>query len=92
MPFFRIRWSVPSATQQKVYKRWSSVWRLIADWIIDLRYYDYVPAMGRAGAVICVSGRTAAYRRSDAVLPVLEHLEHEFFFGRRCASRGTTAG
>lgn len=71
------------ATQQKVYKRWSSPWRLIADWIIDLRYYDYVPAMGRAGGVICVSGRTAAYRRS-AVMPVLENLEHEFFLGRRC--------
>ncbi|GAB3273137.1 hypothetical protein GCM10027456_62160 [Kineosporia babensis] len=73
------------ATQQKVYKRWSSVWRVIADWIIDLRYYDYVPAMGRAGGVICVSGRTAAYRRA-AVLPVLENLEHEFFLGRRCVA------
>ncbi|WP_246571221.1 glycosyltransferase [Kineosporia corallincola] len=73
------------ATQQKVYRRWSSIWRVVADWIIDLRYYDYVPAMGRAGGVICVSGRTAAYRRS-AVLPVLRHLEHEFFFGRRCVA------
>jgi cellulose synthase/poly-beta-1,6-N-acetylglucosamine synthase-like glycosyltransferase len=73
------------ATQQKVYKRWSSVWRLVADWIIDLRYYDYVPAMGRAGGVICVSGRTAAYRR-DAVMPVLENLEHEFFLGQRCVA------
>jgi N-acetylglucosaminyltransferase len=73
------------ATQQKVYKRWSSVWRVVADWIIDLRYYDYVPAMGRAGGVICVSGRTAAYRRS-AVLPVLPNLEHEFFFGKRCVA------
>jgi cellulose synthase/poly-beta-1,6-N-acetylglucosamine synthase-like glycosyltransferase len=61
----------------------SSIWRRIADWIIDLRYLDYVPATARAGAVVCVSGRTAAYRRS-AVLPVLHHLEHEFFFGRRC--------
>ncbi len=73
------------ATQQKVYKRYSSVWRWVADWIIDLRYYDYVPAMGRVGGVICVSGRTAAYRRS-AVLPVLDHLEHEFFLGRRCVA------
>jgi cellulose synthase/poly-beta-1,6-N-acetylglucosamine synthase-like glycosyltransferase len=56
---------------------------MVADWILDLRYCDYVPAMGRAGAVICVSGRTAAYRRS-VVMPVLEHLEHEFFLGRRC--------
>jgi cellulose synthase/poly-beta-1,6-N-acetylglucosamine synthase-like glycosyltransferase len=42
-----------------------------------------VPATSRAGAVVCVSGRTAAYRLA-AVQPVLEHLEHEFFFGRRC--------
>jgi cellulose synthase/poly-beta-1,6-N-acetylglucosamine synthase-like glycosyltransferase len=35
--------------------------------------------------VVCVSGRTAAYRRA-AVLPVLEHLEHEFFLGRRCVA------
>jgi N-acetylglucosaminyltransferase len=82
MPFFDPTVGAVS-TRQNVYKRWSSVWRVVADWIIDLRYYDYVPAMGRAGAVVCVSGRTAAYRRS-VVMPVLEHLEHEFFLGRRC--------
>jgi hyaluronan synthase len=72
-------------TQQNVYQRRSSVWRRIADWLVNLRYYDYVPAMGRAGAVACLSGRTAAYRRS-AVLPVLDHLENEFFLGRRCVA------
>ena len=71
------------STRQNVYLPESSVWRRVADWIIDLRYLDYVPATSRAGAVVCVSGRTAAYRRS-AVVPVLEHLEHEFFLGRRC--------
>lgn len=71
------------STQQNVFQRESSVWRRIADWLVDLRYYDYVPAMGAAGAVACLSGRTAAYRRA-AVLPVLEHLENEFFLGRRC--------
>jgi N-acetylglucosaminyltransferase len=70
-------------TQQNVYQRTTSVWRRIADWLVNLRYYDYVPAMGRAGAVACLSGRTAAYRRS-AILPVLPHLEDEFFLGRRC--------
>jgi N-acetylglucosaminyltransferase len=70
-------------TQQNVYRAESSLWRRVADWLVDLRYYDYVPAMGRAGAVACLSGRTAAYRRS-AILPVLEHLENEFFLGRRC--------
>ncbi|MGV9769015.1 glycosyltransferase [Microbacterium sp. NPDC003461] len=73
------------STQQNVYQRTTSVWRRIADWLVNLRYHDYVPAMGRAGAVPCVSGRTAVYRR-DAVMPVLENLEDEFFLGRRCIS------
>ncbi|GAA3590234.1 hypothetical protein GCM10022198_12670 [Klugiella xanthotipulae] len=73
------------STQQNVYQRHSSLWRKVADWMVTLRYYNYVPAMGRAGAVPCLSGRTAAYRR-DAVLPVLDNLENEFFLGRRCIS------
>ncbi|GAA2262518.1 hypothetical protein GCM10010232_62730 [Streptomyces amakusaensis] len=72
-------------TQQNVYLRTTSVWRRLADWLVNLRYYDYVPAMGRAGAVACLSGRTAAYRRA-AVEPVLENLENEFFLGRRCVA------
>ncbi|GIG29382.1 glycosyltransferase [Cellulomonas marina] len=70
-------------TQQNVFARETSVWRRIADWLVNLRYYDYVPAMGAAGAVACLSGRTAAYRRA-AVVPVLDNLENEFFMGRRC--------
>jgi hyaluronan synthase len=70
-------------TQQNVYERKSSVWRRIADWMVDLRYYDMVPAMGRKGAVACLSGRTAAYRR-EVILPLLPNVEHEFFLGRRC--------
>lgn len=73
------------STQQNVYQRTSSVWRRIADWLVNLRYYNYVPAMGRAGAVPCISGRTAVYRKA-AVLPVLERLENEFFLGKRCIS------
>lgn len=73
------------STQQNVYQRATSVWRRVADWLVNLRYYDYVPAMGRAGAVPCISGRTAVYRR-DAVLPVLDDLENEFFLGKRCIS------
>lgn len=73
------------STQQNVYRRESSVWRRIADWLVNLRYLDYVPAMGAAGAVACVSGRTGAYRRS-VVLPVLDNLENEFFLGRRCVA------
>jgi cellulose synthase/poly-beta-1,6-N-acetylglucosamine synthase-like glycosyltransferase len=72
-------------TQQNVYQANSSIWRRVADWIIDSRYFDYVPATGRAGGVVCLSGRTAAYRRAT-VLPLLPHLENEFFLGRRCIS------
>ncbi|WP_104180100.1 glycosyltransferase [Arthrobacter sp. B0490] len=72
-------------THQNVFQRDSSVWRRVADWLVNLRYLDYVPAMGAAGAVPCISGRTAVYRRS-AVLPVLEHLENEYFLGKRCIS------
>ena len=84
MPFADDRVGAVS-TQQNVYQRTTSVWRRLADWLVNLRYYDYVPAMGRAGAVACVSGRTGVYRRS-AVLPVLDNLENEFFLGRRCVS------
>jgi N-acetylglucosaminyltransferase len=70
-------------TRQNVYLRGSSVWRVVADWMINVRYLDFVPAMGRAGAVACLSGRTAAYRRS-VILPLLPELENEYFLGRRC--------
>jgi cellulose synthase/poly-beta-1,6-N-acetylglucosamine synthase-like glycosyltransferase len=72
-------------TRQNAYLPNTSVWRRVADWMIDVRYLDYVRAQSRAGAVACLSGRTVAYRRS-VVLPVLEHLEDEFFLGRRCVS------
>jgi N-acetylglucosaminyltransferase len=82
MPFADPRVGAVS-TQQNVYQRETSIWRRIADWMVDLRYFDYVPAQGKAGAVACVSGRTAVYRR-DAVMPVLDKLENEFFLGKRC--------
>ena len=47
-------------TRQNVYKPDTSVWRRVADWMIDIRYLDYVPSQGRAGAVACLSGRTEA--------------------------------
>ena len=72
-------------TRQNVYQATSSVWRRVADWMLDIRYLDYVPSQSRAGAVACLSGRTAAYRRA-AVLPVLDHLEHEFFLGQLCVA------
>lgn len=72
-------------TRQNVHDPRSSIWRRVADWLIDVRYLDYVPATSLRGAVVCVSGRTAAYRRS-AVMPVLDNLENEIFLGRRCVA------
>ncbi|TMB56354.1 MAG: glycosyltransferase [Chloroflexi bacterium] len=72
-------------TRQSVYMRRSSRWRIVADWMVALRYLDIVPAMGLFGAVACLSGRTAAYRRS-IILPLLPQLEDEYFLGRRCVS------
>lgn len=72
-------------TRQNVFDPHSSIWRRVADWIIDLRYLDYVPATARRGGVVCLSGRTAAYRRS-AVLPILANVEHEVFLGRKCVA------
>jgi cellulose synthase/poly-beta-1,6-N-acetylglucosamine synthase-like glycosyltransferase len=72
-------------TRQSVYMRGTSIWRRVADWLINVRYLDYVPAMGRVGGVACLSGRTAAYRRS-VVLPLLPQLEHEIFMGRKCVA------
>jgi cellulose synthase/poly-beta-1,6-N-acetylglucosamine synthase-like glycosyltransferase len=57
-------------TRQSVYLRDSSIWRRVADWLVSVRYLDYLPAQSRAGGVACLSGRTAAYRRS-LLLPLL---------------------
>jgi hyaluronan synthase len=70
-------------TRQNAYLPRSSAWRQVANWMIDIRYLDYVPAQSRKGAVACLSGRTVAYRRS-VLMPVLQHMEDEFFLGRRC--------
>jgi N-acetylglucosaminyltransferase len=70
-------------TRQSVYVPDSSIWRRTAGWMLNVRYLDFVPAMGSAGAVACLSGRTAAYRR-ELILPMLAQLEHEVFLGREC--------
>jgi hyaluronan synthase len=72
-------------TVQSVYVPDSSMYRRIANWMLSVRYFDWVPAMGTARAVACLSGRTAAYRRS-VVLPRLDDLEHERFLGRECVA------
>jgi len=72
-------------SRQNVHGRSTSFWRVAADWLVNTRYLDYVPAQGMAGAVACLSGRTAAYRRS-VILPLLPDLEHEYFLGRKCSA------
>lgn len=72
-------------SRQHVYLPTSNLWRRVAYWMINCRYLDYVPAMSRRGSVACLSGRTAAYRRS-VILPLLPALEHEVFVGRECVA------
>jgi hyaluronan synthase len=72
-------------TRQTVAARETSVWRRVASWLVDTRYLDYVPAMGARGGVACLSGRTAAYRRS-VIMPLIPQLEHEIFLGRECVA------
>lgn len=72
-------------TRQNAVLRESSPWRIVADWMINTRYLDFVPVESMAGGVACLSGRTAAYRRS-VVLPVLKDLEYEYFMGKLCVA------
>jgi hyaluronan synthase len=69
--------------RQNVYQSHTSLWRRVADWYLDLKYLDFVPSMSRRGAINCLSGRTAAYRRS-VVMPLLDDLVHEEFWGTQC--------
>jgi hyaluronan synthase len=71
--------------RQNVYQPGTSIWRQVADWMLDIRFLHYLPAMARHKAIPCISGRTAAYRR-EAILPLLDELEFETFLGRLCIS------
>ena len=71
--------------RQNVVEPHTSIWRRVADWMLDVRFVHFLPATARQKAVPCISGRTAAYRRV-AVLPVLAELEFETFWGRQCIS------
>ena len=71
--------------RQNVYKAETSLWRQVADWMLDVRFLHFLPAMARQKAIPCISGRTAAYRTS-AIEPVLPELEFEYFLGRPCIS------
>src|SRR3989344_1758889 len=54
----------------------------IFDIQLDLRYMHEYPFLAAAGnALVCLSGRTAFYRR-EILVPMLHDLEHEEFMGR----------
>lgn len=53
---------------------------------LDSRYLEEIKFLAAAGdALTCLSGRTAAYRRS-VVLPLLDDLVNETFWGKLCIS------
>jgi cellulose synthase/poly-beta-1,6-N-acetylglucosamine synthase-like glycosyltransferase len=72
-------------SRQHVHLPRSDVRRRVAYWLLNTRYLDYVPAMSRRGGVACLSGRTAAYRRS-VITPLMPALEREIFLGRECVA------
>ncbi len=54
----------------------------IFDIQLDLRYFDEFPFLAAAGdALVCISGRTAFYRR-EVILPMCADLINETFLGR----------
>lgn len=56
----------------------------IFDIQLDLRYFDdVIPSAVAAGVFTCLSGRTALYRR-EAVLPLLDDMVNETFWGKQC--------
>ena len=83
------RRSAPSRTSTS---RSTSVWRRVADWLVNLRYYDYVPAMARARR------RRLPVRPHRRLPPVGDHCRccrapgARVLPGPRAASPATTAG
>jgi len=56
----------------------------IFDIQLDLRFFDEIMGLNVAGNVLtCLSGRTAFYRRK-ALLPVVDDMVNETFWGKRC--------
>ncbi len=69
------------ATYQSVLKP-KSFAQKIFDVQLDLRYMHEYPFLAAAGdALVCLSGRTAFYRR-EILVPMLHDLEHEEFMGK----------
>jgi hyaluronan synthase len=72
-------------TRQNVLETGTLAQRLF-DIHLDSRYLEEIKFLAAAGdALTCLSGRTAAYRRS-VVLPLLDDLVNETFWGKPCIS------
>lgn len=72
-------------TRQNVYRP-ETVWQRINDSYLDYRYFDENAAQtAMGGAVSCLSGRTAVYRR-DLLLAVSHDFMRETFMGVPCNS------
>ncbi|MCB9432828.1 MAG: glycosyltransferase [Ardenticatenaceae bacterium] len=72
-------------TRQSVLKPETLAQKLF-DIHLDSRYFDEIRFLAAAGdAITCISGRTAVYRRS-AVLPLLDELLNETFWGKQVIS------
>lgn len=71
------------ATRQSVLEPKTLAQRIF-DIQLDLRFHDdMMPAAVAGDAFTCISGRTALYRR-EAVLPLLDDMVNETFWGRQC--------
>lgn len=73
------------ATRQSVLKAETLAQKLFSI-RLEQRYWDDVPFLSLVVRRLqCLSGRTAFYRR-ETILPLLNDLENEFFFGKRVIS------
>ena len=71
------------ATRQSVLQPSTASQRLF-DIQLDLRFWDdMMPSAVMGNTFTCLSGRTALYRR-EAVLPLLDDLVNETFWGKQC--------
>ncbi|MEM7030981.1 MAG: glycosyltransferase [Chloroflexota bacterium] len=70
---------------QLIYEPYKSVVNLFNNWVELIKYRLAVPALSLFGQVTVLGGRCVAFRRS-AVLPLMDSLVDEVFFGRQCVS------
>lgn len=70
---------------QLIYEPYESLVNLFNHWVELIKYRLTVPALSLFGQVTVLGGRCVAFRR-EAVLPLMDSLVDEIFYGRRCIS------